>query len=108
MIAPCGLDCAQCNARIATLNNDDVLRAETAALWNKLNNTDVIKPEHINCLGCLADGVKSYYCTEQCQIRKCALAKGHTCCSQCQQMHNCATLAQITAHSEEAKSNLGL
>lgn len=108
IIAPCGLDCTRCNARIATINNDDALRVETAALWNKMNGFDLIKPEHINCMGCLGEGVKTYYCSEQCAIRKCVFGKDHTSCAQCRQMKGCATLAQITEHSPEAKANLGM
>ena len=29
----CGLDCEACDARIATITNDDALREKTAALW---------------------------------------------------------------------------
>lgn len=39
-----GLDCEQCDARIATVNNDDELRARTAKLWCGWNNTEEIKP----------------------------------------------------------------
>jgi len=35
IISCCGLDCAACEARIATLANDDKLRAETAEKWMK-------------------------------------------------------------------------
>lgn len=44
LIGYCGLDCGQCDARIATVNNDDELRARTAKLWCGWNNTDEIKP----------------------------------------------------------------
>lgn len=36
-IACCGLDCKECDARSATITNDNVLREKTAALWTKLN-----------------------------------------------------------------------
>lgn len=49
LVGYCGLDCELCDARTATLNNDDELRARTARLWCEMNNTDQIKPEHINC-----------------------------------------------------------
>ena len=44
LIGYCGLDCGQCDARIATVNNDDELRARTAKLWCGWINTDEIKP----------------------------------------------------------------
>ena len=67
LIAPCGLNCENCDARRATINNDDELRAKTAKLWCEMNQTDVIKPEHINCLGCLQEGVKTYFCSSLCE-----------------------------------------
>lgn len=48
LIACCGLDCESCDARIATLTNNNALREKTAALWTKLNGV-TITPEMINC-----------------------------------------------------------
>ena len=42
LIACCGLDCENCTARIATVNNDDELREKTAKEWSVLNNTPEI------------------------------------------------------------------
>ena len=39
-IGCCGLDCEACDARIATITNDNALREKTAALWTKLNGLD--------------------------------------------------------------------
>ena len=50
LIACCGLDCENCDARIATINNDDKLREETAQKWSVMNNTSEITPETINLL----------------------------------------------------------
>ena len=50
LIGCCGLDCEKCDARIATLTNDNALREKTAALWTKLNGV-TISPEMINCTG---------------------------------------------------------
>ena len=49
LIACCGLDCENCDARIATINNDDKLREETAQKWSVMNNTSEITPETIHC-----------------------------------------------------------
>ena len=59
LIACCGLDCENCNARIATINNDDKLREETAQKWSAMNNTSEITPETINCTGCRLRGQNS-------------------------------------------------
>ena len=50
-IAYCGLDCEKCEARIATMNNDDALRQKVAKEWSVMNEVE-ITPEMINCTGC--------------------------------------------------------
>ena len=45
-IAFCGLDCERCDARIATIHNDDTLREKVAKLWSELNGAE-ITPEMI-------------------------------------------------------------
>ncbi len=45
-IACCGLDCEMCDARIATLTNDDALREATARKWSEMNNTPEITADH--------------------------------------------------------------
>ena len=107
LIGCCGLDCEKCGAYIATVNNDDEMRKQTAKLWSEWNNTE-IPPEAINCTGCRTDGVKAYYCSELCAIRKCALGKGYATCGECAGWENCRTLKVIHDNSEEAAQNLGL
>ena len=104
-IAFCGLNCEECEARKATINNDDELRKKVAKLWSEWNQCE-IKPEWINCEGCHGDGVKTYFCSEQCQIRKCSLSKGFNTCAECPKMDDCDTLKMITDHSEPAKNSL--
>ena len=58
LIGCCGLDCEKCDARIATITNDNTLREKTAALWTKLNGVTIL-PEMINCTGCRIDGAKT-------------------------------------------------
>lgn len=41
LIGYCGLDCEQCDARIATVNNDKALREKTAKLWSSLNGVEI-------------------------------------------------------------------
>ena len=75
MIAFCGLNCAKCDAFIATKNNDNALREKTAKLWSELNQIEIL-PEQINCEGCRCDGKKTVFCDKLCQIRQCAMKKG--------------------------------
>ena len=105
MIAFCGLDCEQCEARIATINNDNDLRKKVADKWSKLNNIEIL-PEHINCLGCRDEGMKTYYCSDLCEIRKCANGKQYDTCGQCAEMGNCKIVGVILENSDEARQNL--
>ncbi|MCQ2146498.1 MAG: DUF3795 domain-containing protein [Bacteroidales bacterium] len=107
LIAYCGLDCGACEARKATLTNDDELRKEVSRKWCQMNGTDQITPETINCEGCRTGGVKFAYCDYMCPIRKCALSKGIDTCADCPEKESCDMLAPFTSN-DEARSNLGL
>ena len=103
-IACCGLDCATCDARIATLANDDELRAQTAEKWKVQFGAD-ITPEMINCTGCREAGVKFAHCSE-CEIRNCVKSKGFETCADCDKMENCVLLKNIHQYVPEAFANL--
>ena len=51
LIACCGLDCEGCDARIATVGNDNELREKTARKWSEMNNAPEITAATINCMG---------------------------------------------------------
>lgn len=105
LIAYCGLDCAKCEARRATLDNDDALRETVARKWSELNGVE-ITPSMINCIGCCVDGVKTPYCESMCQIRQCAMGRQVETCGRCAENGACDKLGQITAHNAEARRNL--
>ena len=105
MIAYCGLDCEQCDAYIATVNNDDALREKTAKLWSELNKT-VILPEQINCMGCRADGVKTVFCQSLCPIRQCATKRKVKTCNQCSGMTKCEKIQAFLLNNPKAEENL--
>jgi len=105
LIAYCGLDCEKCDARIATVNNDNELRGKTAQKWSKLNNVE-ITAAMINCTGCRVDGLKTYFCSNLCGIRKCVSEKGYNTCGDCAELDNCPTVGAILQHAPEAKENL--
>lgn len=105
LIACCGLDCERCDARIATLNNDDKLREKTAKTWSDLNGVEITK-EMINCLGCRAEGVKTPFCDGLCPIRKCVKNNGFDTCGDCYAIESCTTLAMVTATNKNALNNL--
>lgn len=105
LIACCGLDCEECEARIATVRNDDALRTKVACEWSKLNNADIL-PEHINCMGCRAEGLKTMFCSELCDIRRCVLSKGFATCGDCDELHSCPIVGRILQYTPTAKDNL--
>ena len=105
LIAFCGLDCEKCEARTATVNNDEALRVKVAAEWSELNSVQ-ITPEMIRCVGCRIDGVKTPYCDRMCPIRQCALSKGVDTCGSCDEMDTCEKLAAITGNAPDALKNL--
>lgn len=105
MIAYCGLDCTKCDAYIATANDDNALRENTARLWAEANNAP-ITPEMINCMGCRVDGVKTPYCDSMCEVRQCAMRKSVDSCAHCADMDGCEILKPVLDNSEEACRNL--
>lgn len=104
MIAPCGLDCAECPGYIATQANDEARIAEVAEMWSKEFNAEV-KPEHVWCDGCLTDGErKSYHCTE-CDIRACAVGRKLENCAHCDD-YGCETITRFLEFVPPAKERL--
>lgn len=106
LIACCGLDCESCDARIATVRNDDELREKTAQKWSEMNNAPEITAATINCMGCRADGAKTVYCSDMCEIRKCVYEKGFDTCGNCKELDNCRIVGAVLQHAPSAKENL--
>jgi len=92
MIAYCGLNCSKCYAYLATQEDNDSKREETAQNWSKMYNAD-IKPEQINCDGCKSDGVKFSHCNV-CEIRQCCIEKNVDNCAVCES-YICDTLSSF-------------
>lgn len=79
-LAYCGLDCAECDAYIATQENSDSQRAKVAENWSKMFGGN-ITPEEINCNGCQSDKLFSH--CKVCEIRKCGMEKELKNCAYC-------------------------
>ena len=104
-IAYCGLDCEACEARLATVNNDNELRIKVAEEWSKLNGVE-ITPEMINCSGCRIPGVKTVYCDSLCPIRQCAKEKKMETCGGCPEMESCEKVGAIIGNNPDARGRL--
>ena len=104
MVAFCGLICTSCKAFVATQENDDVRRREVAEAWSKAFGRE-IKPEEINCDGCLTrDGRHINYCNI-CEIRKCGIEKGVRNCGYCVD-YKCEKLVKFFEQASEAEKKL--
>jgi hypothetical protein len=105
LISCCGLNCGTCDARIATLTNDDNLRNATAEKWRVMYNAPGITAEMINCTGCREDGAKINHWSE-CAIRKCAAEKGYKTCGECSILENCEIIKPVLGFAPDALVNL--
>ena len=105
LISCCGLNCATCEAHIATINNDDELRKVTAEKWKTFYNVPDMSPEMINCTGCRNEGVKIGHWS-MCQVRLCVEGKGCKTCGECSMMDTCNLVSGIHKSVPEAVLNL--
>lgn len=104
-VACCGLDCEHCEARIATINNDDNLREKVAKEWSNLNHVEITK-EMINCDGCRLDGRKTIFCDKLCPIRNCAIKKHFETCGECENLLECKKIKMIIENNKDALNRL--
>jgi len=101
IIAFCGINCTDCQAFIATQENNDVKRREIAQEWSKAFGHE-IKPEDINCDGCLNTGGRHINYWVMCEIRKCGANKKVQNCAYCAD-YKCEKLAEF--HKQAPKAN---
>ena len=104
-IAYCGLDCEACDARLATINDDNELRMKVSKEWSQLNGVE-ITPEMINCSGCRIPGVKTPYCDSLCPIRSCAREKKMNTCGNCTEMKSCEKVGAIIGNNSDARDRI--
>lgn len=104
IIAYCGLACDECGAYIATMNDDDEKRKETAELWSKEFGGN-IKAGDINCTGCLAVDKNVYQYCRTCKIRKCGISKKLDNCAFCDD-YACDKLLDFFKMVPDAKKRL--
>ena len=103
LVAYCGIACADCDAYKATQNNDQALREKVAAEWTE-GFKFTFTPDMINCTSCTGNGVKIGHCSE-CEVRKCASAKGVINCGACGDFKTCKTINDFIAQVPEDKKS---
>jgi hypothetical protein len=104
MTAFCGITCSECGAFIATQNDDNEKRAEVAQLWSKQHNVE-LKPEDINCDGCISDSDRRMGYCQVCEIRKCGKQKNLQNCACCDE-YACDKLEGFLKMVPDAKKHL--
>ena len=83
MIAFCGMTCSECRTFIATQRNDRELRKEVAKSWS--TETETLKPEDMDCAGCLATEGRLFKFCATCEVRRCGYEKGVENCAYCRE-----------------------
>ena len=106
LIAYCGLSCTDCEAFIATRNNDNKLRSKVAAEWTTKYHHD-FKPEDINCVGCIPVAGQHIGQCSICEVRLCGQAKGVANCAYCPD-YACAELEKFFSMAPTAREHLEL
>jgi len=104
MTSVCGLLCNECDAFIATKNDDDEKRAEVSELWSKQYDYD-FKPEDINCDGCTSDSDRLFSHCKVCEIRKCGKEKAVVNCAYCDE-YACEKLEELFKMAPNARKQL--
>lgn len=104
ILAYCGIDCGACPAYVATQNDDDALRAETAGKWSELYQVER-KLADINCDGCPGDSGRLFVYCGACEVRRCAREKNIATCAVCPD-YSCARLDAFYALMPTARKLL--
>jgi hypothetical protein len=100
----CGLDCGECKTFIATQNGSAEMKRAVAAEWSKMSN-QLVKPDDVNCVGCVVVDGPLYGACAVCKVRTCGLQKKVPTCSYCAE-YPCGKLGRIHTYSPKAKVRL--
>ncbi|HOO97625.1 MAG TPA: DUF3795 domain-containing protein [Caldisericia bacterium] len=104
IIGVCGIVCSDCPAYVAYKNDDQELRIKSAKEWSEMYGAE-IKPEDVNCVGCMVEGgPKIGHCFE-CEIRACGVKNKVATCADCKD-YSCEALDKFLEMVPEAKTTL--
>ena len=106
LIAPCGLDCAQCDAYKLTQANDQKGQEALLVKWRVEYSAPDMNLAAVTCDGCLTGARHGGYCSA-CPIRACAVEKGYNTCAECDQ-YACEKLQHFFQLAPQAQGNLEL
>jgi hypothetical protein len=88
---------------LAKQRNSDEERKKVAEKWSKVLRIE-IKPEQINCDGCLSEGRLFFYCAN-CNKRRCCMEKHIENCAYCED-YPCSKLSNLFKSAPHAKATL--
>ena len=91
LIAPCGIDCVECEAYKATKANDWGELVRIAESWSE-DEEKKYEPTEMLCDGCFGPWINGFCVT--CDVRKCALDRGFRICSNCTE-YTCPSLEKL-------------
>jgi hypothetical protein len=105
MVAASGLICTECPAYIATQEDSQEKRAKVAEDWSKWG--EKLKPEDINCDGCVQTGKRVFRFCNTCAVRSYVLEKNPKNCAYCSE-YPCKKLDDLLKSMDAltAKNNL--
>ena len=106
MIAVCGLDCATCEARLATQASDEAAKERIAAKWRKQYNAPTIDATYVTCDSCLDFDGRLGGHTSECEIRACGVERGLPNCAHCIDYDSCEKLASFLNFVPQARATL--
>ncbi|MHA2117798.1 MAG: DUF3795 domain-containing protein [Candidatus Thorarchaeota archaeon] len=92
MMAYCGIVCTECNAFIATKNDDNELRKKAANEWSSPDWP--VDSEDINCQGCKSTGDVHFKFCSTCGVRACGSQRDVQTCAHCDE-YGCDTLEEF-------------
>jgi hypothetical protein len=104
LIAFCGICCNECEAYIATQNDDNAERTRIAESWSKQWKSE-IRPEDINCDGCTAENGRHFHYCNVCEIRVCGQERELINCAYCTD-YTCDKLDLVFKLVPKAKETL--
>jgi len=105
ILAYCGLDCGECEAYIATQENDRAGLEAAAKKWSEQFGAKNISADMCICDGCSTGKRTSTAHALTCAIRLCASARGVTTCAHCAD-YGCATLQGFFTFAPVLKDKL--
>ena len=105
MIAYCGLDCAGCEAYLATQANDEAAKQKLLEKWRVEFDAPEMTMASVTCDGCTSTERLGGYC-QACPVRACAVEKGVETCAHCADYETCETLQGFIVNIPAAKANL--